>query len=107
MKPIGDAWFCQIEVTNHCHLACTYCSRYMRHIRPDQRFHMELDFFEQALDSLEGFRGRIGIIGGEPTLHPQFAELCEILRGRYPPAQLGLWSAGGPSWGRSCPIRAG
>ncbi len=98
MKPIWEAWFCQIEITNHCHLACPYCSRYVRHIRPDQRFHMELDFFEKALDSLEGFRGRIGIIGGEPTLHPRFPEICEILRGRYSRDRVGLWSAGGPKW---------
>lgn len=95
MKPIQEAWFCQIDVTNVCNKNCLYCSRYNRHIRTDQRFFMDLDFFEKALDSLVGWPTRIGIIGGEPTLHPQFKEMCLILQKKYPKEKLGLWTTGG------------
>ena len=44
---------------------------------------MDLDFIEKAIDSLEGFEGNIGIMGGEPTLHPKFDEICAIVRKKY------------------------
>ena len=27
---------------------------------------------------LDGYEGRIGMMGGDPTLHPKFKEICEI-----------------------------
>ena len=44
---------------------------------------MKLDFVEKAIDSLEGFGGNIGMMGGEPTLHPNFEELCKIYQKKY------------------------
>jgi len=45
---------------------------------------MTLDFFKEAIESLEGFPGRIGMMGGEPTLHPQFVDLLGIMREMIP-----------------------
>lgn len=97
MKPIRDSWFCQIEVNNICPLDCAYCSRYIRHLRPDQRYNIKIDVFRQAVQSLDGFKGDIGLIGGEPTLHPQFRDLCSILKDelKIPRDRLGLWTSGG------------
>jgi len=97
MKPIWDAWFCHIEVTNVCTQNCAYCTRYIRHVRKDQEFFMDLEYFRRALESLDGFMGRIGIMGGEPTLHPQFEEICHIIKNEYriPRMKMGLWTAGG------------
>lgn len=95
MKPINEAWFCQIDITNICPNDCLYCSRFNKHIRPDQKFFMDLDFFEKALDSLEEWPSRIGIIGGEPILHPKFKEICLILQKKFPREKLGLWTSGG------------
>jgi hypothetical protein len=54
---------------------------------------MDLDYFEKAVISLKTFSGIVGIIGGQPTLHPQFPELCEILRKHIEPQyRRGLWS---------------
>jgi len=102
MKPIYKAWFCQIEVNNICPLFCAYCTRYIRHLRQDQRFNIELDTFRKAVLSLEGFPGRIGLIGGEPTLHPQFEDICLILRDELKIARekLGLWTSGGKAFER-------
>lgn len=95
MRPMWEAWFCHIEVTNVCWKDCLYCSRYNRHIRQDQRFFMDLDFIAEAAKSLKGYPGRIGIIGGEPTTHPKFEEICILLQGLYPRSRLGLWTTGG------------
>jgi len=95
MKPIQKAWLCQIDITNICNKDCIYCSRYIRHTRQDQRFFMDLDFFKKALDSLEGWPSRIGIIGGEPTLHPQFKEICLIIQEMGLKKKFELFTTGG------------
>lgn len=95
MKPIWDAWFCHIEVTNICGRGCLYCSRYDRHIRKDQRFFMDLATIEKALNSLCEWPNRIGIIGGEPTFHPEFEAICRMLQRYHDKAKYGLWTMGG------------
>jgi len=47
--------------------------------------------FEEALLSLEGYWGVVGMFGGNPATHPQFEELCEIFRKHFPKKQRGLW----------------
>ena len=98
MKPISEAWLCQIDITNFCGRGCVYCSRYDRHIRQDQRFNMNLEFFEKAVLSLKDFPGKIGIIGGEPVYHPKFKEICFLLQKLLSKERrqgLWLWSSGG------------
>ena len=79
MKPIYEMYICNIDITNYCDKACPYCIRYLRHLRPDKQYFMSLDEFEKALDSMVGWPGQIGICGGEPTLHPKFPQICEII----------------------------
>jgi hypothetical protein len=86
---------CQIEVTNVCPMRCAYCSRLTRHVRPDQRFSMTVEQIEKAVDSLAEQEGLIGFTGGEPTVHPQFAAICDMLRKKNPPKRYGLWTSGG------------
>ena len=100
MKPIYEAWFCHIDVTNYCWKDCVYCSRFSRHIRKDQRVHMSLDKIDQALKSLESWPNKIGIIGGEPTIRPDFVEMCDLLLDYFPPSKYGLWTTGGPGYER-------
>lgn len=104
MIPIYEAWCCQIELTNYCGINCLYCSRYNSHLRHDQRQHMSLDQLRQALDSLRNWPGRIGIIGGEPLLHPQFKEACDLIRSMYPPQKMMLWTSGGKRWEEYKPL---
>lgn len=101
MLPIEHAWLCQIDVTSLCHSSCLYCSRFTRHIRNDQHFTMSLEFLDKAFESLEGWPSRIGIIGGEPTLHPEFEGLCEVVKKRCKGKhRVALFTSGGKTYDR-------
>lgn len=52
---------------------------------------MPLDQFEQALLSLKGYHGVIGLFGGNPAILPNFAEYCALIRRHVPYSQRGLW----------------
>lgn len=57
---------------------------------------MSMDEFKAAIDSLEGFvrerNGIVGIMGGEPTIAPLFAEYVAYAKTKIPRSNLGLWS---------------
>ena len=94
MRPIFEMNTVQIELTSACVLKCSNCTRFCgTHQVP---FFIETDQFHAAIDSLVGFaegtRGIVGFMGGEPLLHPQFAEFCEYALARIPRHKLGLWT---------------
>ena len=82
MRPLGEMNIIQIEVTNACYLKCANCTRHVDHHK--KTFFMDLDYIEKAIDSLEGFEGNIGMMGGDPTLHPKFPEICKIYQKKIP-----------------------
>jgi hypothetical protein len=45
---------------------------------------MNFDTFKRAVDSLDGFVGTIGIMGGEPTMHPEFERFADYVADRFP-----------------------
>lgn len=56
---------------------------------------MDLDMVVKAINSLVGYDGQIGIMGGEPTLHPQFKEICGLVEKMIPSRrQRALWTNG-------------
>jgi len=55
---------------------------------------MNLKQVEQALISLDGYTGKIGCMGGEPTLHPKFEEICKLYQKYIPNERRGLWTNG-------------
>ncbi len=79
----------QIELTDACTLACSNCTRNVGHRTP---FFITFDEFKKAINSLRGFQGIAGFMGGEPTLHPQFSQFCEYALSVRPRELLGLWS---------------
>ena len=93
MIPIYRMPVIQIEVTNSCSLQCSQCTRFVGHHK--KPFFMDLAMVEKAIKSLKGFTKAIGIMGGEPTLHPQFKEICELVRKLIPNRrQRSLWTNG-------------
>jgi hypothetical protein len=51
-----------------------------------------LEEFEQAVQSLHGYFGVVGVFGGNPCTHPQFEEICSIMRRYIPQEQRGIWT---------------
>ena len=88
----------QIEITNSCINQCGNCTRFVGHHK--KPFFMDLRYFKKAVDSLvdfpkaTGFPGAhfVGVMGGEPLLHPDFEEMCEYLHSKVEPARAGLWT---------------
>lgn len=114
----------QIDITNACHNRCSNCSRFCGHFR--EPFYMTPERFGEAVSSLDTYPGMVGMMGGEPTLHPDFAALVDHLAARRPdpdpgprqyapcidwgdqfrdvlswsPWRKGLWTALGPGYRR-------
>lgn len=94
MRPLAEMATIQIEWTSACVLKCSNCTRFCgTHKVP---FFLEEDKFRAAIDSLVEYAKQphaiVGAMGGEPMLHPQFAEFCEYALSKIPRAHLGLWS---------------
>lgn len=80
MRSPQDMEVIQIEITNACTHRCSNCTRFCgHHVKP---FLMDWDTFRQAVDSLADFTGIVGIMGGEPLLHPEFERFTLYLRER-------------------------
>ena len=71
----------QIEITNACVNSCSHCTRHCGH--HEKPFFMDFETFKKAVDSLRGFKGLLGLIGGEPTIHPEFAKFARYLRDNH------------------------
>jgi hypothetical protein len=108
MIPPGEQWAVQIDVTNACNRKCSNCTR-PAVAHSAERWFMSVEQFRAAVDAVRDFPsasprdrlGRpkvVGMIGGEPLLHPQFEQLCgEMLA--LPLHARGLWT--GLDWKRT------
>jgi hypothetical protein len=79
----------QVHVTRACDMACFHCTQGSN--LGGKPVVMTVEQFEIACESLQDYWGVIGIFGGNPALHPQFEELCNVLCRYFPWAQRGLW----------------
>lgn len=82
MKTPKNARIIQIDITNACVHKCSNCTRFCGHHHTP--FFMDFNTFKKAVDSLKGFHGTIGMIGGEPVLHPEFKQFVEYLYSKIP-----------------------
>jgi hypothetical protein len=80
----------QIEITNACINSCSNCTRFCGHHK--KTYMMDFATFKEAVDSLVGFPKMVGLMGGEPLLHPQFELFCNYAVERLGKQHLGLWS---------------
>lgn len=80
----------QIWITRACDKSCFGCTQGSNLAgKPGM---ITLDQFETACQSLKGYFGVIGMFGGNCCLHPQFDDLCAIMRKYIPAEQRGIWS---------------
>lgn len=81
MRSPADMEFIQIDITNACNMRCSNCTRFCGNHK--KAFFMDFETFRRAVDSMEGFDGVTGIIGGEPTLHPEFERFAGYMREKF------------------------
>lgn len=70
-----------LSVTNRCNLACGSCSQLCNLVKSRwdatlEQFHINLEIAQMRAD----YNRNVIIFGGEPTLHPQWEEILEILK---------------------------
>lgn len=92
MRALQDAKCIQIEITNVCNMKCPNCTRFVGH--HENLYFLSLKEIEKSLQSLEGFEGKIGCMGGEPTKHPYFREICKLYQQYLPKERRALWTNG-------------
>jgi len=73
----------QIDITNLCNKSCSNCTRFCGNYK--EPFFMDFETFKRAVDSLDGFGGSYGIMGGEPTLHPEFERFVHYIASKFEP----------------------
>ena len=66
-----------IAITTYCNLHCPYCFANTM-IKTEDIKNISLNQFKKILNWLGEDNDKIGLIGGEPTLHPQFKEILKI-----------------------------
>ena len=71
-----------ISIINKCNLKCKYC--FAENMIQEPLDYMTLETYQNILDILSKEENRenrkVGIIGGEPTLHPQFLEILKLTK---------------------------
>lgn len=75
-----DKSFIEIDITTRCNLRCPNCDRTI--VRAPSDEHMSLDQINRFVDesiSMDWEWRRINLLGGEPTLHPDFNRIVKIL----------------------------
>lgn len=90
----------QIHITRACDLSCTNCTQGSN--LGGKPVVMDLLQFTRAVRSVNNYPGVVGIFGGNPCIHPQFEEICEILAANIPFEQRGLWSNNLNGHGKLC-----
>ncbi len=81
MRSPADMQTIQIDITNACNKRCSNCTRFCGN--HNKNFFMDFETFERAVNSLDGYNGVIGIMGGEPTLHPEFERFVRFIQEKF------------------------
>lgn len=72
-----------IIIDSYCNLRCRYC--FANDVIEANKEFIELDSFDHILDFvLNSNAKRVGLIGGEPLLHPQFLDICKHIIQKTP-----------------------
>tara|TARA_E500000178_G_C17032689_1_gene761439 strand:- start:3512 stop:4321 length:810 start_codon:yes stop_codon:yes gene_type:complete len=70
----------ELNITELCNRKCSFCPRSNPTVYPNQKLHMSIETVKLIKSQLKNFKGLISICGfGEPTLNPNFLEICSLL----------------------------
>jgi len=83
VKSPAEQKIIQIDITNACTHSCSNCTRFCGH--HPKNFFMDFETFKHAVDSLVNFPGMVGIMGGEPTIHPEFDKFVRYYASKIDP----------------------
>ena len=72
----------EIDITNACDKRCSNCTRLCGH--QQRPYFMDFETFKRAVDSLDGFEGIRSLMGGEPTLHPEYERFIHYIASKFP-----------------------
>jgi len=81
-----------IVITNVCNLSCGGCSQLCGQFKKEQLWFITLDELRRSIEVL-GEHSFVGIFGGEPTLHPEFEAIVELLY-EYPKHRFMVFTNG-------------
>lgn len=74
----------EIHIVDHCNLNCAGCNHFCPLAEP---YYIDLEHFKNQLlmvkEKIPSLKWLM-LLGGEPTIHPQLLELCEIARDIFP-----------------------
>ena len=88
----------ELEITTMCSRSCLNCDRSIR--QAPSKEHMSVGQVERFIEesfALDWRWKRIGILGGEPTLHPQFFRVLDVIgdyKKKYPRCRVELTTNG-------------
>lgn len=66
----------ELDITNKCNFNCIHCNRSANSKRTEELNYTTIERIAQETKSL-GVK-RIQILGGEPTIHPEFYDICKL-----------------------------
>lgn len=81
MRSPADMQTIQIDITNACNKRCSNCTRFCGNHK--KSFFMNYETFKKAVNSLDGYNGVVGVMGGEPTLHPEFERFVGFIQEKF------------------------
>lgn len=66
-------------ITNICNLSCGGCNEMCGLFAKDQLWYLPLSEIDQQITWMKRYKAEITIIGGEPTMHPQWEQIVDLL----------------------------
>lgn len=87
----------EYSITDQCNLNCKYCCHYASIAKPYRVAVVSFINDMKRLSKLTkngAYLGTLGILGGEPLLHPQFTELCVTARKYLPLSRIRVTTNG-------------
>lgn len=68
-----------LPITNVCNKTCGGCNELCGHFTKEKLWYLPLEMIEKYIILVKNYKEELTIIGGEPTLHPQWEQILDLL----------------------------